>query len=333
MLNHQSTTTSPHIVIRGETILPENNSELPPSTTAHVDWFACSLYVGDKTNYAHEQIIFITDLLRLLAIAEAQIIETDKGWEGYTYLSKLVSLDGRTNYGLIAHGGESQNDSIHVELNAHGCASITCWEEIAEWGVSHNAAITRLDLAHDDFLGVEITIAVALTWEKDGLFRQNGRPPKPYLIDDLDSGEGKTLYVGHRKNGKLLRIYEKGKQLGDNLSKWVRVELELRNKSRIIPWDALIKPGQYLAGSYPCLAYLSAVQCKVRTIRKAAKITLTAATMHLKNTYGKLIDVLMKLHHEDANAVINKIRGDGIPKRLAAYAPHLQAAALDEVKP
>jgi phage replication initiation protein len=325
--------TSPHIVIRGETISPENNSAPSSTTTAHVDWFACSLHVGDKTSYAHEQIIFITELLRLLAIAEAQIIDTDKGWEGYTYLSKLVSLDGRTNYGFIAHGGESQNDSIHVEINAQGCASITCWEEIAEWGSSRNAVITRLDLAHDDFHGVEITIGVALEWVKNGLFKQNGRPPKARLIDDLESGKGKSLYVGARKNGKLLRIYEKGKQLGDQLSNWVRVELELHNKSRIIPWEALTKPGQYLVGAYPCLAYLSAVQCKVRTIRKAAKITLTAATLHLKNNYGKLVDLLMTVHHEDAEAVISAIRREGVPKKLAAYAPHLKAAAIEEGKP
>ena len=58
-------------------------------------------------------------------------------------------------------------------------------------------------------------------------------------------------------NGKMLRIYEKGKQLGDSESPWVRVEAELRNKSRVIPWDALTRPGSYLAGAYPCLAYLS----------------------------------------------------------------------------
>ena len=30
-------------------------------------------------------------------------------------------------------------------------------------------------------------------------------------------GSGRTFYVGKRKNGKLLRVYEKGKQLGDDI--------------------------------------------------------------------------------------------------------------------
>lgn len=43
-------------------------------------------------------------------------------------------------------------------------------------------------------------------------------------------GRGRTFYVGRRENGKLLRVYEKGKQLGAENSPWVRIELELHNK-------------------------------------------------------------------------------------------------------
>jgi phage replication initiation protein len=66
-------------------------------------------------------------------------------------------------------------------------------------------------------------------------------------------GSGRTFYVGKRKNGKLLRVYEKGKQLGDNTSPWVRWELELHNRDRIIPWDVILEPGKYLAASYACM--------------------------------------------------------------------------------
>jgi DNA relaxase NicK len=50
--------------------------------------------------------------------------------------------------------------------------------------------------------------------------------------------------VGKRKNGKLLRVYEKGKQLGDESSPWVRWELELHNRDRVIPWEVLLEPVQ-----------------------------------------------------------------------------------------
>lgn len=323
----------PRIVITGGNTLPPEDSQNIAGTTAHVDWFACTLPTSDKTTHDNEQLIFIVELLRLLSISEAQIKDTDDGWFGYTFMSKIVSLDGSTNYGLLAYGGESQNGSVHIELNAQGCAAVTCWEYVAEWGKSRNAVITRLDLAHDDFTGNEITVGAALDWYKQGRFDQNGRPPKAQLIDDLGSGEGKTLYVGNRKSGKLLRVYQKGRQLGDTSSNWTRVEVELRNKSRVIPWDALTRAGHFLAGAFPCLAFLSAVQEKIRTIAKAGKITLTVATIHLQKSGGKLVDLLMKLHKEDAHAVIRKIRGDGIPRRLAAYASYLQPAALDGGKP
>jgi phage replication initiation protein len=327
-----SASSAPRIVTTGGNHPPENSLN-SSGETAHVDWFACTLHAGDKSTYTDEQLMFIVELLRLLSITETQIKDTDKGWFGYSNCSKLVSPDGSVNYGLLAYGGESQQGSLHVELNAQGCAAVTCWEDVAEWGKNHNAVITRLDLAHDDFTGNEITVGAALDWYRQGHFDQNGRPPKAQLIDDLGSGEGQTLYVGNRKSGKLLRVYEKGKQLGDKESPWTRAEVELRNKSRIIPWEALTRPGHYLSGAFPCLAFLSAIQEKIRTIAKAGKITLTVATLHAQKTVGKLVDLLMKLHKEDAPAVVRKLRGEGIPRRLAAYASYLPHAALDGGKP
>lgn len=323
---------SPRIVITGGNISPRD-TENHKGQTAHIDWFACTLNVRDKTSYDDEQLIFLSELLRFLAIKESQIVETDKGWFGYTNMAKIMSPDGLVNYGLLAYGGESQKGSMHVEVNAQGCAAVVSWEEIAEWGEKHNAVITRVDLAHDDFTGNEITIGTALDWYREGRFDQNGRPPKAQHIDDLGSGAGQTLYVGNRKSGKLLRVYEKGKQLGDTSSLWTRVEVELRNKGRVIPWAALTRPGHFLAGSFPCLAYLSAIQEKIRTLAKAAQTTLTAATHHLQKSGGKLIDLLMNIHNEDAAAVVQKIRGEGIPRRLAAYASYLRPPAPLADKP
>lgn len=117
--------------------------------------------------------------------------------------------------------------------------------------------------------------------------------------------------------------YEKGKQLGDPSSPWVRVELELRGKSRLIPWDVLTSPGIYLAGGYPCLAYLSKVQDKIRTISKAVEITLESMTRYLHTAGGKSINALMQTNGEDAVALVNSIRREGIPRRLVNYSDFL----------
>lgn len=90
-----------------------------------------------------------------------------------------------------------------------------------------------------------------------GFNGSHGRLPKPKLLDDFDTGDGKTFYVGQRKNDKLLRVYEKGKQLGDPNSPWVRWELELHNAAYVIHPVTILYPGLYLAGAYPCLNWIS----------------------------------------------------------------------------
>lgn len=284
---------------------------------AHIDWFAFTLTPPKDAGV----VWLIQQLPELFGIGAA--MPTGKGWNGYKLRHTLTNGEG-ADYGLLAHGGESQRGSIHVELNAQGCALITDWGRIKVWGEQNNVTITRLDLAHDDMTGEVATVEVALEWLQAGAFNLNGRPAKARLIDDLGTGDGKTLYVGKRQNGKMLRVYEKGKQLGDNESLWVRVEVELRNKSRLIPWDALISPGHYLAGAYPnALGYLSEVQVKIRTISKAVKISYARAVENARQMVGKTVNVMMQFLSGDYAAVVNELKRDGIPKRLENYADFL----------
>lgn len=291
---------------------------------AHIDWFAFTL-----TPPQGEGVMWlIPQLAELFGVGAA--IPTGKGWNGYKLRHTLTNGDG-TDYGLLAHGGESQRGSIHLELNAQGCALVTNWERIKIWGEQNRVIITRLDLAHDDMNGDVATVGIALEWLQAGAFNLNGRPAKARLIDDLGTGDGKTLYIGKRQNGKMLRVYEKGKQLGDNESPWVRVEVELRNKSRFIPWDALICPGHYLAGAYPdALGYLSEVQVKIRTITNAVKISYKRAVENARQMTGKTVNVMMQFHGGDAFAVVNDLKRVGIPKRLENYADFLPEVLNEE---
>lgn len=324
---------SPHIVIRGETSPHKyrNNNEnntcrhsiiQPDEQIAHIDWLAFTL--TPMQEISDEPIPWLRDhLVSVFGLPDISITSTGKGWNGY---STRFNIGENAEYGLIAYGGAKQRGTLHVELNASACAFVPDWQLIQKWGETNDAKITRVDLAHDDIEGKTASIAIARAWHDAGEFTTSGRPPEAHLHDDLGSGKGKTLYIGNRANGKLLRVYEKGRQLGDPSSPWVRVELELRNKSRVIPWDVLTMPATYLAGGYPCLAFLSIVQNKIRTISKAVRITLDSILHHLRTVGGKGINVLMQENGEKAEVLINAIRRDGIPRRLVNYADFLPQA-------
>lgn len=307
---------SPRSVTTGGNSFPSETPETPLSSLAFIDYFAFTIKPPEGSGLR-----WMFDALHdLFQISE--MTPTGKGWNGY---KDRFDLGG---YGLLAHGGESQRGSIHVELTGTGCARVPYWQKVMEWGEAHNITVTRLDLAHDDIEGKTVSIAAAREWLKTGLFSFNGMRVgktaiKAKLIDDLGSGEGKTLYVGARGSGKLCRVYEKGRQLGDTASPWTRVEVEWRNKGRAIPLDALVNPGHYLAGAYPCLSFLSVVQEKIRTITKSVTITLNSAIHHAKQMAGKLVNVMMQFHGGDAFAVVNELKRDGIPKRLENYADFL----------
>src|SRR5674476_1420368 len=89
-----------------------------------------------------------------------------------------------------------------------------------------------------------------------GPFFIKGETPKPRNGGDWtskDDVKGRTFYVGSKRNGKEACIYEKGKQLGDTLSQWVRVEVRFTHDDHLVPFDILTSPQMFFAGSYPVL--------------------------------------------------------------------------------
>jgi len=95
----------------------------------------------------------------------------------------------------------------------------------------------------------------------------------------------------------------------------------LRNKSRIVPWDVLTRPGQYLAGAYPALRFLDAEQCRLRTVQKVGQISYEAMVKNLRTAGGKALNVMNWVHAGDACEVVAQLVRDGVPKRLAGFSP------------
>lgn len=283
----------PRPVTRGE-----SHSEI-----AHVDWLACT--------FLPEAERFGSIIESVFQITRDHWVIRPGGWQGYTTRIDLGGL------GLLGYGGEHQRGTVHLELNAHGCARVRDWNAVRVWCEAYGVKITRIDLAHDDFSGRTVSVKQAQNWFAEGRFITSGRAPVARLVDDLGSGRGKTLYVGQRQNGKLCRIYEKGKQLGDPSSPWCRVEVEFRAKSRVIPPDVLVKASSYLAGAYPCLAYLSEHQDKVRTLKKAAEISYARMVDCLRTQYGPALNVMLRAEGGDPFAVLFQTMRPGVPKRLS----------------
>lgn len=219
-------------------------------------------------------------------------------------------------YGIVAYGGESQRGAVMLSVNGAGCARIASFQSVRAFLEPLGAKITRLDIAADDIQGEFLTVRKAINAWRRGEFKTGGNPPKARLVDDMGSGEGKTFYVGSRAGGKLCRVYEKGKALGELASKWVRGEVELHSKDRVIPWDAVTEPGRFLAGAYPFFSAFSYLATRIATFKKGAQVALDKASAWAKVVVGRTVNVLLKELQGDCGAVVACLRRSGVPRSL-----------------
>jgi phage replication initiation protein len=261
-------------------------------------------------------------------------LQQRKGYSGFKFSAVWDS-----GAGLIAWGGKSQRGRMYISIQGQGCATIQDWKGFAQWLEDRMATIKRIDLAHDDFDGCITSITWAVEQYQSGGFNAGGRQPVHQVFGDWlsgdDSTEGRTFGVGRRSNGKFCRVYEKGKQQGDQQSGWVRVEVEWRAERRYIPYDVLTKPGMYLAGAYPCLSILSTEQERIRTTANSATISFDAAIKNAKQQTGKLINLMMHVYGGDYVEVVDQLRRDGIPARLEPFSHALKDSPelLDSSQP
>lgn len=264
----------------------------------------------------------------------------------YQYSATLYA-DG-VNAGIIAWGGK--NLGCYVSFMGTGCDALDIPRLFQEIKNIPEIKITRIDLAHDDFSGKR-SIAVARKYAKKGGFSTGGRPcsymyiesgtlSNKYIKDNFkevtDSkstakksygfmpSKGRSLYIGSRESGKLLRVYEKGKQMGDPKDKWVRWELELHSSQRVIPLEAMIKPSEYLAGAYPALSFLNEEQSVIKTIVKRTKMTVEKIIENQVISTRKAINMMRFLCDMSDSEIIDKfLKGladpfsrESFPKRL-----------------
>ena len=298
----------------------------PPSLTggeerlqrdAHVDWLTVTFEVDPgeivDRNIAHW-------LLPLLGGAGGESVN---GFHQYTNGLRFWHVQDGTsiNLGRLDWGGEVRKGRARLELTGHGCAKVVDWDLLrAQVELLEEFKITRVDLAVDVLDG-EFSVDDAVRWYEDEQFKSagSGKKPRHSTVGDwLDPlhPRGRTLEIGRRANGKMCRVYEKGRQLGDSMSDWVRFEVELRNNDRDIPVDVLTCSGKYFAGAYQCLERLLDVAAeRIKTHQKEGEIALEVMTEYASTGYGQVLSVL-RLTGLSFEEVFDQISRPGIPKRL-----------------
>jgi phage replication initiation protein len=305
---------SPRLVIRGESFNnPYKNIEESHPYSAHTDWLNFTLELSDTEESINE---FRKCLVNAIGKEFEELTETGRGKLGFRR-----SFDIGNTGGIFAIG--SQQGRALISLSGISCQFISKdgWANLVSLMTHHyDGRITRWDGAVDDFEG-----AHSVDWAVDqylvGGFSTGGN--KPFTLQHGDwvfkNGNGRTFTVGRRKNGKFLRVYEKGKEQGDPKSEWVRWELQLGKKGRTIPWHVLLVPGQYVAGAYACTTWVSDEVLRIKTFQKKRDANLEHLKYWCSKTYGGLLNELLETMNP--NEVIECLVEQTIPKRLAFSKP------------
>lgn len=247
---------------------------------------------------------------------------TEKLGKGRYFYDAFYRLGSeKAEYGTLHIGG--QRETILIELTGTGCqAAKLGWEKRLYDFLSQavRPQITRIDCAHDFFNG-EYSPEKALIDHDKGLFNRSNRKPKSECKGTAWREEdyfGKTFYVGRRISSKLVRVYEKGRQLGDKESLWTRFEIEFRNKDCIVPLDILLFPGEYLTGAYPVGEHLFNTQSvSIEAATEKVNITFESKLAHAKNQVGRMVRFLNDMGWSSEQIVEALIAGeDKYPKGL-----------------
>lgn len=247
---------------------------------------------------------------------------------GRNFFRNSVQLEDKC--GFIAFGGnnrvvnrkgqtEIRHERIQFYISGEGCRKIKDWNYVYEALTTHlepyAPKITRVDIAYDDTVGRR-NLEQARDMYFHGEFKGRGAPPSANFIDDMGSGKGSTFNVGSRETGKMLRVYEKGRQLGDKQSPWVRWELEINAKQYEIPFEVLLTPKEYLSGSYPALSWISRAKQTVSAKKKRAEIEFNHLVAHGRRGYGTLVNYMIAQMNLTPDEVVALLIREGKPGRL-----------------
>ncbi|GAB3258103.1 replication initiation factor domain-containing protein [Chitinimonas naiadis] len=307
--------------------------------TAIIDWInvtfhasTCWERLGATTPQNRDMVISLSHKLRSIG-GDAWVVtrQCEKGRNFYHEAYEIG--DG---LGFVCIGG--QRDTMLVMLNSQALTTASeGWQAKLYDFLTHVAIqprLTRVDVAHDDFTGERYTVDRALEDYEAGLFvchvmqpdcERRGNWHKP-------NGKGRTAYIGHRANGKYCRVYEKGMQLGSPESPWVRIEVEFKSVDRVIPFEILLNPGEYLAAAYPAFAWIDEHQTRIETYKREANTSYQTMLAWLKRQCGPALAFAEQVEGS-ASAVLELVRRDDTPRRMKRYVLDVAHETIESLTP
>jgi phage replication initiation protein len=292
-----------------------------------IDWLSATFPAGllQKLDVACHEALLLKIFGWFGAVAMSGI--RDRPFQFYRRSAVLIDACGN----VCGQVGIGDAGEFHVSLSGQGCKHVGQWDLVAEMIERCEAKITRVDIAVDDFAGNEINIERFKAWALEGVFNGNGRPPKCKFVDDFDSGDGKTLYIGKRGYRQLC-IYDKGQQLGDPGSAYCRAELRLYSKHHHIGADVLREPGKYFAGAYEVLEqFIGGEIAQLEVIEKQAEPCAKAMVRALEQQCGAIVQTLHRAFGPDlVPFLVEKVMREGVPGRFKRYTGDVHALIRKE---
>ena len=297
---------------KGKNIPEVNLIPLPANGThayaAITDYFNCTFPFNPSREPLEP---LFQDLFALLGPKFAPAVDRQRKFNFYERSFALGESGA-----ILGIGGQA--GTVLVSLPGEACSLVADWLPVVTYFRDRrHARITRWDGAVDDYEGMH-TVDDCVELYKTNRFNSGGNKPRCDQKGNwiLPDGTGRTFYVGHRKNGKMLRVYEKGMQLGLQWHPWVRWEVELHNTDRIVPWEVLLEPGSYFVGCYPkALGWVQEEMCRIRTIQKQQSISYQHLLDCASAAYGRLLNVMVEVE-PDHKTIIDKLIRPGAPRRL-----------------
>lgn len=297
---------------------PRSNTGGPESQVL-VDWLAFT--------WSYDA-LSLSDVIGMLSGWFGRRVELQDRPGGYLHFELRGDLvvrvsDAPVTVGIAAWGGDQNKGRCYVSIPGTGCGLIPrhVWPIVARQLERFDARLTRVDLAVDDMEG-RYSVDLAVRWYKRGLFQvYQGKPLKcdqrgNWIAPD---GRGRTFYVGCRESGKLLRVYEKGKQLGDPDSLRVRWEVEFHNRDRVLPYAMLVEGAPFFAGAFGRLDRIVNVGAqRIRIVHETVERSLDSLVASAKSSYGRLVDTLLRHYDGDVCRVVSVLQRRGVPRSLSA---------------